>query len=77
MNESELDIILTTDEGLGKELVDPLVGDTYGLRSHHASSLLIDPLLPDVQHQLLHVLRCERDKHTKEEVALDLLQILE
>ena len=59
MNESELDIILTTDEGLGKELVDPIVRHCYGLWSDDTSRLLVDALRSDVKYQLLHILRGE------------------
>ena len=59
MNESELNIILTTDEGLGKELVDPIVRHRNGLLWDGTSSLLIEALRSDVQYQLLHVLQGE------------------
>ena len=59
MNELELDVILTTDEGLGKELVDPIVRHCYGLWSDDTSRLLVDALRSDVKYQLLHILRGE------------------
>ena len=66
------------DEGLCKQVVRPLRG--------HADLLLllilpvgrlIYTLATDVEDYLLNILRAKSDEHTKEEVAVDLLQRLQ
>lgn len=68
--------VLTADEGLCKELIDPVIGDIEYLWRDHSTSLLIDSLLPYIKHQLLHVLRCNADEHSEHEVPLYLLRVL-
>ena len=53
------------------------MGDGDGLGPRHPVGLLLEALGPDVQHELLHILRGQGDEDAKEEIPLDGLWALD
>jgi len=58
-------------------MIDPLLVDINGLLSSCLVSLLIEPLRPDVKHQLLYVLWSKRYENSEHVVPFDPLYVLE
>jgi len=68
--------VILTNIWLGKQLIDPFLGNTNGLWSTNSVNLLGHALLPYIQHQLFNVLWSQTNQYAEEEVALYLLHIL-